>query len=70
MDLQNLVQIREFQTILPIRGKILNVEKASMDKILAMKEIRRFIYCYGNWIWCRVMLQNALSKLVIMTDTD
>ena len=39
---------REFQAILPIRGKILNVEKASMDKILANEEIRSLFTDMGT----------------------
>jgi hypothetical protein len=38
---------RSYQAILPIRGKLLNVEKASMDKVLANEEIRTMIYAFG-----------------------
>ncbi len=62
---------REFQAILPIRGKILNVEKASMDKILANEEIRSLFTAMGTWFGEDFDVSKArYHKLVIMTDAD
>ncbi|HEM6243144.1 TPA: DNA topoisomerase (ATP-hydrolyzing) subunit B [Streptococcus suis] len=62
---------REFQAILPIRGKILNVEKASMDKILANKEIRSLFTAMGTGFGADFDVSKArYQKLVIMTDAD
>ena len=62
---------REFQAILPIRGKILNVEKASMDKILANDEIRRLFKAMGTGFGADFDVSKArYHKLVIMTDAD
>ena len=62
---------REFQAILPIRGKILNVEKASMDKILANDEIRSLFTAMGTGFGADFDVSKArYHKLVIMTDAD
>ncbi|AYW47687.1 DNA topoisomerase (ATP-hydrolyzing) subunit B [Tetragenococcus osmophilus] len=62
---------REFQAILPIRGKILNVEKASMDKILANDEIRSLFTAMGTGFGEEFDIAKArYHKLVIMTDAD
>ena len=62
---------REYQAILPIRGKILNVEKASMDKILANQEIRSLFTAMGTGFGSEFDVNKArYHKLVIMTDAD
>lgn len=62
---------REFQAILPIRGKILNVEKATMDKILANEEIRSLFTAMGTGFGAEFEVSKArYQKLVIMTDAD
>ncbi|MDU8932672.1 DNA topoisomerase (ATP-hydrolyzing) subunit B [Lactococcus cremoris] len=62
---------REFQAILPIRGKILNVEKQTMDKILANEEIRSLFTAMGTGFGGDYDLSKArYHKLVIMTDAD
>ena len=66
---------RMFQAILPIRGKILNVEKASIDKVLANAEIKTMIYAfgcgfsegYGNDFDIRKL---RYDKIIIMADAD
>ena len=66
---------RQFQAILPIRGKILNVEKASMDKVLANAEIKTMINAFG----CGFsegygndfdISRLRYDKIVLMTDAD
>ena len=66
---------REFQAILPIRGKILNVEKATIDKVLANAEIKTMIYAFG----CGFsegygndfdITKLRYDKIVIMADAD
>ncbi|HEW1391481.1 TPA: DNA topoisomerase (ATP-hydrolyzing) subunit B [Streptococcus pneumoniae] len=62
---------REFQAILPIRGKTLNVEKASMDKILANEEIRSLFTAMGTGFGAEFDVSKArYQKLVLMTDAD
>ena len=62
---------RHFQAILPIRGKILNVEKAKLDKILANEEIRSLFTAMGTGFGGDFDLSKArYQKLVIMTDAD
>lgn len=62
---------REYQAILPIRGKILNVEKASMEKILANEEIRSLFTAMGTGFGAEFDVSKArYHKLVIMTDAD
>ena len=66
---------RQFQAILPIRGKILNVEKASMDKVLANAEIKTMINSFG----CGFsegygndfdITKLRYDKIILMTDAD
>ena len=62
---------RKFQAILPLRGKVLNTEKARLDEILKNEEINTMIYTIGAGIGSDFNIEDCnYDKVVIMTDAD
>jgi DNA gyrase subunit B len=64
-------RLREFQAILPLRGKIINAFKSREDKVLANEEVRSIIAAIGSGIGDEMNLaKRRYNKIVIMTDAD
>jgi DNA gyrase subunit B len=64
-------RVREYQAILPLRGKILNVYKATDNKVLANEEVRSMITALGSGVGDEIDLsKRRYGKVVIMTDAD
>ena len=64
-------RLREYQAILPLRGKIINAYKSRDDKVLANEEVRSMISAIGSGIGEEMNLEKRrYSKIVIMTDAD
>ena len=62
---------RKFQAILPLRGKVLNSEKASMDDILKNEEINTMIHTIGAGVGSNFVVEDSnYDKVIIMTDAD
>ncbi|MBI4004640.1 DNA gyrase subunit B [Candidatus Roizmanbacteria bacterium] len=62
---------RKFQAILPLRGKILNTERAYLDRVLAFKELKDLVIAIGMGIGENVDYQKLrYHKIIIMTDAD
>ncbi len=62
---------RKFQAILPLRGKVINTEKANMDDIMKNEEINTLIYTIGAGIGSSFEVSEAnYDKVIIMTDAD
>ncbi len=62
---------RRFQAVLPLRGKILNVERTSLDKILGNKEIQSLITALGSGVGDDFSVDNLrYGRIIVMTDAD
>ncbi len=62
---------RKFQAILPLRGKVINTEKASVDDILKNEEINTMIHTIGAGVGSNFMVEDSnYDKIIIMTDAD